>query len=204
MHRRAGVQPGEVVVVHGGGGGVGSAAIELARAAGATVIGVDVGSERAKFCEAVGADVGVDSATQNLADVVRDVSNQRGADVVIDMVGGELFEAARRFVAYEGRIVIVGYTSGTIPQLRLNQLVLRSFTVMGVNAMVSLFDHPEVHQEARRSVVELLSNRAIAPRISAVYPFDQVPQALVGLAEQRIPGKAVIEVTPTRLLSLPS
>jgi NADPH2:quinone reductase len=204
LHRRARVLPGEVVVVHGGGGGVGSAVIELAHVAGATVIGVDIGEDRAKLCEAVGADVGVDSATQDVADVVRDVSNRRGADVVIDMVGGDLFEAARRFMAFEGRIVIVGYTSGTIPQLRLNQLVLRSFTVMGVNAMVSLFEHPHVHEESRRAVVELLAQRAIVPRISAVYPFEHVPDALVGLAEQRIPGKAVIEVAPAPVLSLSS
>jgi NADPH:quinone reductase len=204
LHRRARVQPGEVVVVHGGGGGVGSAAIELAHAARATVIGVDIGRDRAKLCEAVGADIGVDSATENLADIVREVSNQRGADVVIDMVGGELFEAARRFIAYEGRIVVVGYTSGTIPQLRVNQLVLRNFTVMGVNAMVSLFEHPHVHKESRRAVVELLAQRAIAPRISATYPFEHTPDALIGLAEQRLPGKAVIEVAPTRVLSLSS
>jgi NADPH2:quinone reductase len=126
------------------------------------------------------------------------VSDGRGANVVIDMVGGDLFEAARRFVAFEGRIVIVGYTSGAIPQLRVNQLVLRSFSVMGINAMVTLFEHPEVHKEARRAVVELLARGAITPRISAVHPFEEIPAALVQLGQRNVAGKAVVDVAASR------
>jgi NADPH2:quinone reductase len=194
LHRRAHLRPREVVIVIGGAGGVGSATIELAHAAEAVVVGVDIGAQRAKVCVEVGADVGVDSTRDDLADVVREVSGGRGADVVVDIVGGDLFDVARRLVAFEGRIVIVGYTSGVIPQLRLNQLVLRSFTVMGVNAMVTLFDHPEIHEQSRRAVIDLLAGGAIAPRISVVHPFDQVPHALVELAERQVPGKAVVDV----------
>jgi NADPH2:quinone reductase len=195
LHRRGGLQPGETVVVFGGAGGVGTAAIDLAQAAGARTIGVDTGADRVKICADAGADVTVDASTEDLGRMVQEFTDGRGADLVIDPVGGDLFEAARRFIAFEGRIVVVGFVSGSIPQIKVNQLLLRSFTVMGVNAMVTLFDHPEIHQESRRAVVELLAQGRIRPKIAGIHPFDALPEVLAGLGERRIAGKAVIDVT---------
>jgi NADPH2:quinone reductase len=194
LHRRAKVGPDEVVVVFGGGGGVGSAAIDLARASGARVVGVDLGSDRAKLCEDAGADLAIDASAEDVTRVVREFSDGHGADVVIDPVGGELFESARRFVAFEGRIAVVGFVSGTIPTVKVNQLLLRSFTVMGVNAMVTLNDHPDVHKESRRAVVELLREGRLTPRIGNVTPFEQLPDALAALGERAVAGKALIAV----------
>jgi NADPH2:quinone reductase len=194
LHRRARLAPGEVVVVFGGGGGVGSAAIDLARAAGASVVGVDLGPERAKRCEDAGADVGIDAAANDVSRVVKEFTDGRGADVVIDPVGGDLFESARRFIAFEGRIVVVGFVSGTIPSVKVNQLILRSFTVMGVNAMVTLWDHPEVHRDSRAAVVELLRQGALTPRMADVTPFERLPEALAALGERAVAGKSVIAI----------
>lgn len=195
LHRRARLQPGEFVVVHGAAGGVGAAAVQLAKAAGATVIGVDLGADRAKSCLAAGADTAVDATDPGwLSDAVREHTGGHGADVVLDMVGGVLFEAARRFVAHEGRIVIVGFTSGTIPQLRVNQLLLRSFAVLGVNALTVLEKYPAVHAEARRAVIDLLARGAIVPPVAEVRPLAELVELLDALAARTITGKAVVRV----------
>ncbi len=194
LHRRAQLAAGEVVVVFGGGGGVGTAAIDLARTAGARVVGVDLGAERAKLCEEAGAHLGLDAAAVDLTHTIKEFSDGHGADVVIDPVGGELFEEARRFVAFEGRVVVVGFVSGSIASLKTNQLVHRSFTVMGVNAMITLWEHPEIHQVSRRVVVELLRQGALRPRIAGVSSFEALPDTLVALGERSIPGKGVVDI----------
>jgi NADPH:quinone reductase len=195
LHRRAGVQPGEIVVVHGGAGGVGSAAIQVAKAAGATVVAADLGDERAETCRTAGADIAVDSTEiSRLSDAVRDLSNGRGADVVIDTVGGDLFEAARRFIASEGRIVIVGFTSGVIPHLKVNQVLLRNFAVMGVNSLTVLQEYPSTHHDARAAVIDLLARKAVDPPVAALYQLDELLDATTALSEQKIHGKAVLHV----------
>ncbi|MET0143529.1 MAG: zinc-binding dehydrogenase [Ilumatobacteraceae bacterium] len=194
LHRRAQLRAGEVVVVHGGAGGVGSAAIQVAKAAGATVIAADLGADRAALCGRVGADLTVDTEAMSLTDAVLEHTAGRGADVVVDPVGGELFEQARRCIAFEGRLVVVGFTSGTIPHLRMNQLILRSFTVMGVNALIVLEQYPEIHGEARRAVVELLAAQVIEPMVGMNAPFDGLLDACAELAAGRVQGKASITV----------
>lgn len=194
LHRRAHLQAGETVVVHGGAGGVGSAAIQVAKAAGATVIAADLGTQRAALCTTIGADIAIDAATTSLTKTVLEHTDGRGADVIIDPVGGDLFEQARRCIAFEGRLVIVGFTSGNIPQLRLNQVILRSFTVMGVNALIVLQQYPAMHREARRAVVQLLVDGAIAPIIGRTFAFEQLVDAFVELAAGRVQGKAAINV----------
>ena len=195
LHRRGRLQPGEFVVVHGAAGGVGAAAVQLAKAAGATVIAADLGADRAKTCLAIGADVAVDSTDPgHLTDAVREHTGGHGADVVLDMVGGDLFEAARRYIAHEGRIVVVGFTSGTIQQQRVNQLLLRSFAVLGVNALTVLEQYPAVHAVARRAVVDLLAQGVIAPPVAAVRPLAELVELLDALAAHTVTGKAVIHV----------
>jgi NADPH:quinone reductase len=196
LHRRAALQPGEVVVVHGAAGGVGTAAIQIAKASGASVIAADVGEDRAESCRSAGADVIVDvTDVSRLTDAVNEHTDGRGADVVLDMVGGDLFEAARRFIAPEGRIVIVGFTSGTIPHIRLNQVLLRNFGVMGVNALTVLREYPLVHREARRAVVELLARKAVDPPIAGIYPLEDLLDVASALYNRKLLGKPVLKVS---------
>jgi NADPH:quinone reductase len=194
LHRRARVENGETVVVLGGAGGVGTAAIQLAKLAGAHVIGVDLGPDRAQLCVAVGADEGMDATDVDIAKAIRQSTGGRGADVVIDMVGDKLFDAVRRFIALEGRVVVVGFTGGAIPELRVNHLILRNYAVMGVNAMIALFHQPDVHKAAREAVVQALATGGIAPQIAAVYDLADLPDALIALEERRIAGKAVLDI----------
>jgi NADPH2:quinone reductase len=194
LHTRAQVQPDEVVLVHGGAGGVGGAAIQVARAAGARVIATDIGAERTKLCGELGAEMTCDTAEESVIDAVLEFSGGAGADVVIDPVGGDLFDQSRRCIAFAGRIVVVGYTSGTIPVLKVNNLVLRNFTVMGVNAMLYLFEHNDIHRGVRQAVIDLCLAGHIHPKIHTVFPFDEAPQAIQQLAERGILGKAVVRV----------
>jgi NADPH2:quinone reductase len=194
LHRRARLQAGETVIVLGGAGGVGTAVIQLAKHAGARVVGVDIGPERARMCVEAGADEGLDAAGDDVVHAVRRATGGLGADVVVDMVGGELFTAVRRFIAYEGRVVVVGFTGGHIPELRVNHLILRNYTVMGVNAMIALFEQPGVHKVAREGVVRALAEGGVSPQIAGVFELEEAPEVLIALRERRLAGKAVLVV----------
>src|SRR5215210_6052815 len=133
LHRRADLREGETVLVHAGAGGVGSAAIQVARAAGARVIATAGGPEKVEVCEKRGAEVAVNYREENFVDVVKEATEERGADVIFDPVGGEVFDLSRRCVAFEGRIVIVGFTSGSIADAPTNHLLVKNYSVLGLH-----------------------------------------------------------------------
>jgi NADPH:quinone reductase-like Zn-dependent oxidoreductase len=167
LHVRAKVSAGEIVVVNGGAGDVGSAAIQLARAAGARVLADDLGESRAQLCLDFGAHVAVDVADEDLTAAIREFSDGKGADIVVDSVGGEAFVACRRAMASEGRLVVVGFTSGTIPQLKVNQLIFGNYTVMGVNAVF----YTSAFRGVMEHLLELYTSGLITPPIDAQFPF---------------------------------
>src|SRR3979490_2683791 len=118
LHRRAQLRPGETLLVHAGAGGVGSAAIELAKAAGARVIATAGSAPKVALCRELGADLAIDYRTDAFVDGVKAFTDGRGADVVYDPVGGDVFDRSTKCIAFEGRIVVVGFTSGRIPEDR--------------------------------------------------------------------------------------
>ncbi|HEY0934670.1 MAG TPA: NADPH:quinone oxidoreductase family protein, partial [Trebonia sp.] len=120
LHRRAGLAAGETLLVHAAAGGVGTGAIQLGKAAGARVIGVAGGPEKTALARETGADVVIDRYAEDFVAVVKEVTGGRGADVVYDPVGGDAFARSTKCVAFEGRIVVVGFASGTIPSAALN------------------------------------------------------------------------------------
>ena len=130
----------------------------------------------------------MDSSTADLTAAINSFSDGHGADVVIDTVGGDVFTACRRAIASEGRIVVVGFTSGHIPELKLNNLILRNFTVMGVNAFYYGDDLARITHE----IIELWSAGKIAPPVEAEYDFDDAPAIFQRLAERKVRGRAVI------------
>jgi NADPH:quinone reductase len=190
LHTRARVQAGEIVLVNGGAGGIGSAAIQLACAAGGRVIANDIGPDRAALCRQVGAEEAFDASADDLVTAVNQFSAGHGADVVIDPVGGDVFDACRRCIASEGRIVIVGFTSGRIPELRLNHLVLRNFTVMGVNA----FFYPDEITEVMPRIVDLCVSGQVTPPVEGEYRFEDAVDVFNRLAAGQIRGRAVVKV----------
>jgi NADPH2:quinone reductase len=194
LHRRARLSAGETVVVIGGGGGVGSAAIQLAIAAGARVLATARDGASLEACRALGADVAIDVRAESISRAVLEQTNGRGAEVIIDPVGGDSFDESCRCVAFEGRIVVVGFVGGRIADLRTNQLLLRSFSAMGVNNGKTMQERPEAHRAARQACLSLAADRQINPLIGGVWPFEEAPAALTAVAAGAVLGKVLVAV----------
>jgi NADPH2:quinone reductase len=193
LHHRAGVRAREWVLVTGAAGGVGSAAIMLAKAAGAQVVAAATGEAKAAACREMGADAVVDLATtEDLAAAVRDATGGHGADVVVDNVGGALFDRVRRCVAFEGRIVIVGFTSGTVPQVPTNHVLLRNYAVVGLHLAAYRRVNPALLRAMHEKVAELCADGVAVPRLSRVLPFERAPQALDLLARRQVVGRVAL------------
>jgi NADPH:quinone reductase len=187
LDRRGGLRPGESVLVHGAAGGVGTATIQVAKALGAEVTASVSTDEKAEVARRAGADsvvVGEDFRGQLPGPV----------DLIVDPVGGtERLKESLRALAPEGRVVIVGFTSGEIPEVRVNRLLLRNVDVRGCSFGVLLAD-PARTAEATSKLDELIGTGAIRPLVGSVYPLDQVSAALHELDERRAKGKVVVTV----------
>jgi NADPH:quinone reductase len=192
LHRRAGLRPGETLLVHGGAGGVGSAAIQLGCAAGARVIATATGAERVEACRRLGADVAVDNATTDFVEAVNELTRGRGADVIYDPVGGDVFDRSRRCVAFEGRILVIGFAGGRIPEAPINHLLMKNYAVVGVHWGLyrRLLPHlvPDIHEH----LVDLHREGLIDPLIGAEVRFADAPEGIAMLAERRALGKIVV------------
>ena len=191
LHRRANLKEGETVLVHAGAGGIGSAAIQLARAAGARVFSTAGGPEKVEVCEKLGAEVAVDYKEENFVDAVKEATDGRGAEVIFDPVGGEVFDLSRRCVAFEGRIVVVGFTSGSIADVPTNHLLVKNYSVVGLHWGLYNNVAPELVIETHEALVELYQNDEIDPLIFKSVPFEEVPEALGLLGSRKTYGKLV-------------
>lgn len=191
LHRRANLKEGETVLVHAGAGGIGSAAIQLARAAGARVFSTAGGTEKVEVCKKLGAEVAVDYREESLVDAVKEATDGRGADVIFDPVGGDVFDLSRRCVAFEGRIVIVGFTSGSIANAPTNHLLVKNYSVVGLHWGLYNKVAPELITETHDALVKLYQNDEIDPLIFKTVPFEEVPEALGLLGNRKTYGKLV-------------
>lgn len=188
--RRGALQAGESVLVLGAAGGTGSAAVQLAKALGARVIAAAGGAEKAAFCKELGADVVVDYRSQDIAEAVREATDGHGADVVFDAVGGAAFDAATRCIAHEGRLLVVGFASGSWGQPRPEHLVTHNYSVVGV--MPSGYDRA-FKEEAQAFLLEQRRAGRLRSVVRRVVPFEEVPEALESVAEGRVMGKVVVQ-----------
>ena len=190
--RRAGLQPGEQVLVHGAGGGLGVAVIQVARALGARVVGVAAGPAKAAMAEAAGADVVIDPAGA-WADEVRSATGG-GVDIVVDPVGSDRFDDSLRLLRPEGRLVVVGFAGGAIPQVKVNRLLLRNVSVLGAAWREFLQGEPGYVAETAAALSRLVSRGRLTPLVGATYPLEEGPQALRDLADRRAVGKLILTV----------
>jgi NADPH2:quinone reductase len=192
LHRRAHLQAGETLLVHAGAGGVGTAAIQLGKAAGATVIATAGGPRKTQVCADLGADHVIDYTNEDFVSIVKDVTGGRGADVIYDPVGGDVFDKSRKCVAFEGRIVVVGFTSGRIPEAPANHLLVKNYSVVGLHwGLYRKYDQ-SVFPETHERLVELVEQGKVDPLVGEVMPLDQAPQALLKLASRDTVGKVVL------------
>ncbi len=192
LHRRAQLREGETLLVHAGAGGVGSAAIQLGRAAGARVIATAGGPEKVQVCRDLGADVVVDYLADDFVAVVKDVTAGRGADVVYDAVGGDTFDRSRKCVAFEGRIVVVGFAGGRIADAPTNHALVKNYSVVGLHWGLYRTYEPQLFAQTHDALVRLWQDGLVDPLVGAELPLDQAPEALTRLASRGTVGKVVL------------
>ena len=194
LHRRARLQAGETLLVHAGAGGVGSAAIQLGVAAGARVLATAGGPEKVSLCRKLGAEVAIDYRADDgdFVGAVRDATGGRGVDVVLDPVGGDVFDRSLRCLAWEGRVVIVGFTGGRIPKIPANLLLLKNIAAVGVAWGAYLKHDPGLFSEIHHDLMRLYAEGKVDPLVHAVIPMEEVPRAVADLAHRRTVGKVVV------------
>lgn len=197
---RADLKPGETVLILGAAGGVGSAAIELAKAAGARVIAAVSSQDKADFCREIGADEtliyprNLDRDGQKaLSAQIKALSGGEGVDVVYDAVGGDYAEPALRAMAWNGRFLVVGFPAG-IPSIPLNLTLLKGCQIVGVFWGASVFRDPGGHAENMAELFALYGAGKVKPRISAVYPLERANEAIEALERRAARGKVVVKI----------
>lgn len=193
LHRRARLQAGETLLVHAAAGGVGSAAVQLGKAAGARVIGVVGGPEKAEVARALGADVVVDRHDQDFVEVVKAETDGRGADVVYDPVGGDTYQRSTKCIAFEGRILVIGFAGGDIQSTALNHALIKNYAIVGLHwGLYNLYDPPAV-QECHRALTELAAQGLVAPLVSERLALEDVADGVQRLADGSTVGRVVYQ-----------
>jgi NADPH2:quinone reductase len=193
LRHRAALQRGETLVVHAGASGVGSAAIQLGVAFGARVIATAGGADKVQRCVELGAHVAIDYRAVDLVDALREATEGRGADVIYDPVGGDVFDASRRCLAFEGRLVVVGFASGRVPEPPMNHALVKNYTIIGLHWGAYRTYDPALVRLAHDELIAMVQSGAIAPLVMAVRPFGDVPAALELLRDRGAVGKVLIE-----------
>jgi len=193
LHRRAALQPGETLLVHAAAGGVGSAAIQLGKAAGARVIGVVGGPAKAEVARRLGADVVIDRREQDFVDVVKAETGGRGADVVYDPVGGETYTRSTKCIAFEGRILVVGFAGGDIQSAALNHALVKNYSIVGLHWGLYNTQDPAAVRECHRALTDLADDGRVAPLVSERLPLADVARGVQRLADGVTVGRVVYD-----------
>jgi NADPH2:quinone reductase len=175
----------------GASGGVGQAAIEIGKLMGARVIACASSDDKLDFCRALGADAVVNYEKQNLKDGLRALAKD-GVDVVYDPVGGELTELALRALAWNGRLLVIGFAQGEVPKLPLNLVLLKSADILGVFWGAHAEREPGRHRANMDQLLAWAAQGALKPHIHRVYRFDEIRQALSAIARREVKGKAIL------------
>ena len=190
---RGGITAGDTVLVHGAAGGVGTATIQVAKGYAARTIAVVSTEEKAEVARAAGADEAV--LVDGFKDAVKQLTGGRGVDIVLDVVGGELFTDSLRSLAEQGRLLVVGFAGGQgIPEVKVNRLLLNNIDVRGVGWGAYAMTRADFMQQQWRELVPMIESCVVKPPIGATYEMDGFGQALVDMAERKTLGKSVVRV----------
>ena len=191
--QRARLKAGEVLLVHGATGGVGTAAVEIGKLLGARVIATAGSDEKlAVLRKHYAVEHLINYRTENFKDRVKELTDGKGADVIYDPVGGDLFEPSLRCIAWDGRLLVVGFASGTIPQVRANLVLLKNCSVIGVFWGAWSAREPEVNAANFAELMKLHAAGKLEPIVSFTYPLERASAALNDLAARKVVGKAVL------------
>ncbi|NUK41364.1 NADPH:quinone oxidoreductase family protein [Streptomyces lunaelactis] len=192
LHRRAHLQAGETLLVHAAAGGVGSAAVQLGQAAGARVIGVVGGAEKARVARELGCDVVIDRREDDIVAAVKEATGGRGADVVYDPVGGDAYAKSVKCVAFEGRIVIVGFASGAIPTPALNHALVKNYSIVGLHWGLYNQKEPSAIRDCHEELTKLAAQGVIKPLISGRFAMKDAADAVQRVADGTTTGRLVV------------
>ncbi|MGW5921122.1 NADPH:quinone oxidoreductase family protein [Nocardia fluminea] len=191
LHRRTQVRPGETLLVHAAAGGVGSSAVQLGKAAGARVIGVVGGPKKAEYCRSLGADLVIDRRTEDFVPIVKEFTDGRGADVIYDPVGGEAYAKSTKCVAFEGRILVIGFAGGTIPQPALNHALIKNYSIIGLHWGLYKQYNQQAIADCHAELSRLAAAGKVRPLISERLALGDVPDGLGRLGDGDTVGRLV-------------
>ncbi|WP_406406382.1 NADPH:quinone oxidoreductase family protein [Streptomyces halstedii] len=183
LHRRARLRAGETLLVHAAAGGVGSAAVQLGKAAGATVIGVVGGADKAATARALGCDLVIDRRSEDIVAAVKEATGGRGADVVYDPVGGDAYAKSVKCIAFEGRVVVVGFASGTVPSPALNHALVKNYSILGLHWGLYNTKDPDAVRACHDELTKLAADGVVKPLVT-----ERAPMADAARAVQRVAG----------------
>lgn len=192
LHRRANLRAGETLLVHAAAGGVGSAAVQLGKAAGAKVIGVVGGAAKAEVARELGCDLVIDRRTENVIGAVKEATGGRGADVIYDPVGGDAYAQSTKCVAFEGRIIVVGFASGVIPTPGLNHALVKNYSVVGLHWGLYNAKDPQAILRCHEELTQLAAKGAIKPLISERVPLSDAAAAVQRVADGITTGRVAV------------
>jgi len=189
---RANLRPEETLLVHAAAGGVGTAAVQIGTALGARVLATAGGAEKCEVARREGADETIDYRDEDFVARVKELTGGRGADVIYDSVGGDVFEKSMKCIAWNGRILVIGFASGTIPQVKLNRVLLKNIAVVGLHWGAHAQHQPELIERTFDALFDLYAEGKIRPVIFKSYGLDDVPAALEALGSRKTYGKVIV------------
>lgn len=194
LHRSAHLLKGETLLVHAGSGGVGSAAIQLGKAAGAIVIATAGSKEKTDVCKQLGADYVINYREDDFVQIVKDITNGNGVNIIFDPVGGDVFDRSRRCIAFEGRILVIGFAGGRIADAPTNHALIKNYSIVGVHFGLFRNLMPEKVMKAHLELMAIYKNGDISPLIYKEYSFEEIPDALDLLADRQTWGKLIVKL----------
>ncbi|MBL4633387.1 MAG: NADPH:quinone oxidoreductase family protein [Kofleriaceae bacterium] len=191
---RANLLAGETLLVHGGSGGVGTSAIQIGKALGATVIATASTSEKLEVCKRAGADHLINYRENDFVAEVKSLTDGAGADVIYDPVGGDVFDKSSKCIAFSGRLLVIGFASGRIPEIAANRILLKNISIVGLHWGNYYQKAPHLVAETHEKLLALYEAGSISPIRFGEYNMDQLPEAQAAIAERRSFGKVVVRV----------
>lgn len=194
LKQRANLQAGETLLVLGASGGVGLAAVEIGKALGARVIAASSSAEKLAVAKAAGADELINYSEVSLKDKVKELTGGQGADVIYDPVGGDLFDQAIRSIAWNGRLLVVGFASGRIPELPVNLTLLKGAAVVGVFWGAFAQRQPLDNAANFQQLFQWHAEGKVKPLVSQTFPLTQAAEAINALGQRKAVGKVVVQV----------
>ncbi|MFD5698145.1 NADPH:quinone oxidoreductase family protein [Streptomyces lasiicapitis] len=192
LHRRAHLKAGETLLVHAAAGGVGSAAVQLGKAAGAKVIGVVGGADKARTARELGCDLVLDRRADDIVGAVKEATGGRGADVIYDPVGGDAYAKSAKCVAFEGRILVVGFASGAVPTPALNHALVKNYSIVGLHWGLYNTKDPRAVLECHEQLTELAAKGAVKPLVSERVPLGQAAAGVQRVADGVTTGRVAV------------